>query len=90
LRQFGQHFALLLTGQVAVTREGRQNTLVPEILRPSLKLLRCSADLLAEPDQRVPEGVRIEVRQPRSEEGPTENLANRRSSAPVCSLNPTT
>ncbi len=61
----------------AIARERRQYALVSQVLAPGLELLRVLANVLAELDQRGPETVRVEVRQPRRLEGFLEDRADR-------------
>ena len=59
-----------------------------EILAPGLELLRGAAQLLAELDQSVAEGVRIEVRQPYPWERLPKDLSYRLGISPKALLEP--
>ena len=52
----------------AIAAKGREHLLVAEILAPGFELLRRPAEPLAELDQGVAEGVRIEIGKPRADE----------------------
>src|SRR5262249_16995017 len=58
------------------------------VLRPRLVLLRRLADLAAKQRQRLPEAVRVEVRQPGRREGAFEDRPDRTGTPPVLAVEP--
>ena len=60
-RQLADDVALPLGGYFSIIREGCERFLVAEILAPGLKLLRCVAQLFAQPGERLAKTVRVEV-----------------------------
>ena len=71
---------------LAIAGQGRHDALVPQVLAPSLELFDRPAVSLPKDRQCSPETVRVEVGEPGSDEGLTEDPANRGRRAPVLAL----
>lgn len=56
---------------------------MPKVLAPRLELFWCLANRLPEPNERVPEAVRVEIRQAGAGEGGLKDGADARGAAPV-------
>jgi hypothetical protein len=64
-------------GDFPVTNEGCQYFLVPKVLAPRLELFRGLAKFFAEPDERIPEAVRVEIGQTGGCKGYTKYLSDK-------------
>lgn len=79
---------LTATRYLAIAQKGRQHLLVSKVLVPRLQLLGGLANRLTEPDERVSEAVRVEIRQPGAGKGFSKDGADSRGAAPVSPFQP--
>src|SRR5271157_1622017 len=60
------YFGLPRRRNGSVARKCRQTAFMPEVLRPSLERFGVELPVIGDLNERVPEQVRIEIRQPRT------------------------
>ena len=68
------------------SKSGRKHVFMPEVLRPSLIFFRSLAFLAAKQRQRLPEAMRVEVRQSRRRERLLEDGPDRTGAAPLLAV----
>jgi len=79
---------LPVTGDLSIRGEGGKHLFVAKVLAPGLEILRRAAQLLAEPSERLPKRMRVEVGEPGVFEGIAEDRADRRGRAPAFAVQP--